>query len=144
MGVQNARKVFSLTSTGPGMCSLTCPIKCVNSLTGTGSKARDFGIPPDGSAKSREFEFPPLPDVKPPGRRRAWVKAPASLGFELDVHIHLHRHGLLLPSHVHRHRGVGVNFTSACCRQEFGQVESALAAALAGHFSEVQLYSRHR
>jgi len=32
MGEQNALKVFSLTSTGPGMCSLTCGIKIVREI----------------------------------------------------------------------------------------------------------------
>src|ERR1035438_9549899 len=134
MGVQNARKVFSLTSTGPGMCSLTCPIECVNSFTGTAVKAREFGVPPDSSVADREVESHPHSDHKQPGRPAEWVKAPASLGLELDVHIHLHGHGLLLPSHVHRHRVVGVNFTSACCRQKLCQIERALAGARAGHF----------
>jgi hypothetical protein len=32
MGEQKALKVFSLTSTGPGMCSLTCAIKILREI----------------------------------------------------------------------------------------------------------------
>ena len=70
MGVQKARKVFSLTSTGPGMCSLTCPIKCVNSSTSRGGKARDFGTPV-GSVDGHQVEFRLPSYLKSPWTSRA-------------------------------------------------------------------------
>src|SRR5690349_20155496 len=44
MGEQKARKVFSLTSTGPGMCSLTCAIKGKFQVSGLKFQVQTSGV----------------------------------------------------------------------------------------------------